>query len=158
MPNPCQPDGEPFNTWNAFWASYADGANDGFVEQPERAGVDGLPRRRTMLPFMNSLAATFPVCDRYFCSVGAQTYPNRRFLMAGTSLGLLTDIFPSAAPPNGTIFQSLDAHGISWKNYYSTLPSVAHLVVPGRRCPASPPTSPRSTSSTPTPPPARSRR
>ncbi|HZM58122.1 MAG TPA: alkaline phosphatase family protein, partial [Acidimicrobiales bacterium] len=31
--------------------------------------------------------------------------------------------FPSAAPPNGTIFQSLDAHGISWKNYYASLPS-----------------------------------
>ena len=76
-----------------------------------------------ILPFTNSLAATFPVCDRYFCSVGAQTYPNRRFLMAGTSLGLLTDVFPSAAPPNGTIFQSLDAHGISWKNYYASLPS-----------------------------------
>ena len=26
-------------------------------------------------------------------------------------------------PPNGTIFQALDAHGISWKNYSSSLPS-----------------------------------
>ena len=77
----------------------------------------------SVLPFTNSLAATFPVCDRYFGSVGSQTYPNRRFLMAGTSLGLLTDVFPAAAPPNGTVFQALDAHGISWKNYYSSLPS-----------------------------------
>ena len=44
------------------------------------------------LPFVNSLAATFPVCDRWFCSVGAQTYPNRRFFMAGTSLGLTVDV------------------------------------------------------------------
>ena len=76
-----------------------------------------------VLPFVNSLAATFPVCDRYFCSVGAQTYPNRRFLMAGTSLGLLDDTFPAEAPPNGTVFQALSAHGISWKNYYASLPS-----------------------------------
>jgi phospholipase C len=122
MPNPCQPEGEPYNTWNAFWASYADGANDGFVGSQSGPVAMGY-LEPTILPFANSLAATFPVCDRYFCSVGAQTYPNRRFLMAGTSLGLLTDVFPSAAPPNGTIFQSLDAHGISWKNYYASLPS-----------------------------------
>ena len=122
MPNPCQPDGEPYNTWNAFWASYAGGANSGFVGSqsgPVAMGYLG----PDVLPFTNSLATTFPVCDRYFASVGAQTYPNRRFLMAGTSLGLLTDVFPSAAPPNGTVFQALDAHGISWRNYYSSLPS-----------------------------------
>ena len=122
MPNPCQPHGEPYNTWNAFWASYADGANNGFVGSQSGPVSMGYLEPE-ILPFTNSLAGTFPVCDRYFCSVGAQTYPNRRFLMAGTSLGLLTDVFPSAAPPNGTIFQSLDAHGISWKNYYASLPS-----------------------------------
>jgi len=122
MPNPCQPDGEPYNTWDAFWASYADGANDGFVGSPSGPVAMGYIEP-SVLPFVNSLAATFPVCDRYFCSVGAQTYPNRRYLMAGTSLGLLTDTFPSGAPPNGTIFQSLDTHGISWKNYYGSLPS-----------------------------------
>ena len=122
MPNPCQPEGYPSNAWNAFWASYADGRNTGFVESASGPVAMGyLPP--DVLPFTNSLAATFPVCDRYFCSVGAQTYPNRRYLMAGTSLGLLNDTFPAAAPPNGTIFQALDAHGITWKNYYSSLPS-----------------------------------
>ena len=122
MPNPCQPEGEPYNTWNAFWASYADGANDGFVGSQSGPVAMGYLAPEVM-PFTNSLAHTFPVCDRFFCSVGAQTYPNRRFLMAGTSLGLLTDVFPAAAPPNGTIFQALDAHDISWKNYYASLPS-----------------------------------
>jgi len=122
MPNPCQPDGHPYNTWDAFWASYAGGRNDGFAASQSGPVSMGY-LEPSVLPFINSLAATFPVCDRYFCSVGAQTYPNRRFLMAGTSLGLLTDTFPSAVPPNGTVFQALDAHGISWKNYYSSLPS-----------------------------------
>jgi len=116
MPNPCQPHGEPYNTWNAFWASYADGANSGFVGSQSGPVSMGYLEPE-ILPFTNSLAATFPVCDRYFASVGAQTYPNRRFLMAGTSLGLLTDVFPSAAPPNGTIFDRLDAHGRTWKVY-----------------------------------------
>ncbi len=122
MPTPCQPDGHPYNTWDAFWASYAGGKLDGFAGSQSGPVAMGY-LEPSVLPFTNSLAATFPVCDRYFCSVGAQTYPNRRFLMAGTSLGLLTDIFPAAAPPNGTVFQALDAHGISWKNYYSSLPS-----------------------------------
>ena len=38
---------------------------------------------QSTLPFTYSLAQTFPVCDRYFASVMAQTYPNRRYLMAG---------------------------------------------------------------------------
>jgi len=122
MPDPCQPQGHPFNTWDAFWASYAGGRNNGFPSSQSGPVSMGY-LEPSVLPFTNSLAATFPVCDRYFCSVGAQTYPNRRFLMAGTSLGLLDDTFPSGAPPNGTVFQALDAHGISWKNYYSSLPS-----------------------------------
>jgi phospholipase C len=122
MPNPCQEASYPYNTWDAYWTSYAGGAMDGFVKSQSGPVSMGYFEPAVM-PFINSLAATFPVCDRYFCSVGAQTYPNRRFLMAGTSLGLLTDTFPSAKPPNGTVFEALMAHSISWTNYYSTLPS-----------------------------------
>jgi phospholipase C len=77
----------------------------------------------TMLPFVNSLAATFPVCTRFFSSVMAQTYPNRRFFMAGTSAGMVNDTLNDDSPPNGTIFDSLNKHGITWKNYYSNTPS-----------------------------------
>jgi phospholipase C len=38
------------------------------------------------LPFYYSLASQFPIGDRYFCSVMAQTYPNRRFLIAAGQL------------------------------------------------------------------------
>ena len=33
------------------------------------------------LPFYYALARTFPLCDRFFASCLAQTYPNRKFLM-----------------------------------------------------------------------------
>jgi len=122
MPNPCQQAHYPFNTWDAYWTSYAGGKMDGFVKSPSGPVSMGY-FTPSVMPFVNSLAATFPVCDRYFCSVGAQTYPNRRFLMAGTSLGLLIDTLPSDRPPNGTVFEALMAHAISWKNYYSSLPS-----------------------------------
>ena len=147
MPTPCQEDEEPYNTWKSYWESYTDGANSGFVQsQSGPVSMGYIPP--DVLPFVNSLAATFPVCDRWFCSVGAQTYPNRRFLMAGTSLGLTVDALNDDVPPNGTIFQALDAHGISWKNYWSSLPSSLiwsyqnHaprlFVPPGRRQPVLP--------------------
>ena len=42
------------------------------------------------LPFYYSLAKTFTLANRYFCSVPAQTYPNRRFLLAATAFGLIS--------------------------------------------------------------------
>ena len=122
MPNPCQEAHYPYNTWDAYWTSYAGGKMNGFVRSQSGPVSMGY-FEPSVMPFTNSLAATFPVCDRYFGSVGAQTYPNRRFLAAGTSLGLLTDTLPGDRPPNGTVFEALMAHSISWKNYYSTLPS-----------------------------------
>jgi phospholipase C len=76
------------------------------------------------LPFTFGLARTFPVSDRWFCSALAQTQPNRRYLLAGTSLGLIDDSLLKPLPPNGTILDQFDQHGISWKNYYSNLPSI----------------------------------
>src|SRR5664280_826898 len=44
--------------------------------------------------------------------------------MAGTSIGLINDTLPTPLPPGGTIFDMLNTHDISWKNYYSTLPTL----------------------------------
>jgi phospholipase C len=68
------------------------------------------------------------VCDRWFCSTLCQTYPNRRFLLGGTANGLVSTSVSSLTdplPPNGIILDQLDAHGISWANYYTTLPGTA---------------------------------
>jgi len=68
----------------------------------------------TDIPFYYGLARAFPLCDRYFCSTLAQTYPNRRFLIAGTASGVVTTNISNITkfePPNGTIFDRLHAHG-----------------------------------------------
>ena len=57
------------------------------LRQGVRRGVDGLLGRATTSPSTTRMARQFPIGDRYFCSVMAQTYPNRRFLIAGTALG-----------------------------------------------------------------------
>jgi phospholipase C len=80
------------------------------------------------LPFAYSLAATFTLANRWFCSVPGPTYPNRRFLLAGTAFGgtatnrdELMHAFEHP-PANGTIFKMLSEHGLSWRNYFSDIP------------------------------------
>jgi phospholipase C len=78
-----------------------------------------------VLPFAYSLARTFCSANRWFCSAPCQTYPNRRFLMAGTAYGNITTDTQSLQdppPPSGTIFDRLHAYGISWANYFTDLP------------------------------------
>jgi len=76
------------------------------------------------LPFSCGLASVFPIADRYFSSVMGQTNPNRRYLFAGTSIGLVSDALPLVLPPNGTIFDQFNAHSIRWKEYYSDVPTI----------------------------------
>src|SRR5438105_14580230 len=85
----------------------------------------------------HSLAGYFPFGQRYFSSVLAQTYPNRRFFFAGTASGTIAtnnDTFKIPAP-NGTIFDRLDAHHIDYRIYYQQVASwliVPGLIKPGR--------------------------
>ena len=124
MPNACQTDHGPSQSWNASHRSFNAGRNDGFVRASGPVAM-GYWTAET-IPFYYSLAKTFPLCDRWFSSCLAQTYPNRRFLMAGTAYGnVSTDVKDIIAPEpaNGTIFEQLNAHGISWRNYYTDLPT-----------------------------------
>ena len=48
-------------------------------------------------------------------------------MLAGTAYGLIstdTSSLSDPPPPNGTIFDRLNAHGISWKDYFVDLPAV----------------------------------
>jgi phospholipase C len=72
------------------------------------------------LPFYYGLARTFPLADHWFSSCLGPTFPNRRFLIAGTAHGLIDDSPYDLLdyPPAGTIFDMLTRHGISWANYH----------------------------------------
>jgi len=133
MPSTCQLDAEPGQNWNASHISYADGRNDGFVLASGPVAMGYWTGED--IPFYYGLAQTFPLASRWFCSTLCQTYPNRRFLMAGTAAGIVSTSNASLLappPPNGNIFDRLDAHGITWRNYYTDLPSVAILLTYAR--------------------------
>ncbi|HTU31267.1 MAG TPA: alkaline phosphatase family protein [Solirubrobacteraceae bacterium] len=114
-------------TWDATHQQINHGKMNGFVKSVSSDEPMGyFPP--DVLPFAYSFAATFPVANRWFCSAPCQTYPNRRFLMAATAYGDIatnTASLEDAPPPNGTIFDQLDAQGISWANYFTDLPQTA---------------------------------
>ncbi len=148
MANTCQPDGKPSQQWNDMITQWDDGAMDGFVRSasgPTAMGYwDGAD-----IPFYYGLAKTFPICDRWFASCFGQTYPNRRYLIAGTSMGTIhTAPEPDAVtlvPTNGTIMDSLNRNGISWMDYYTN--AAEHWVSTCRSWPTTWPRRPRPSSS-----------
>ncbi len=126
-PNTCgEEDSGITQSWNASHICFDGGTNMGFVKGCSGAAMGYWDEED--LPFYYSMARQFPIGDRYFCSVMAQTYPNRRFLIAGTALGnISTDVtgISKVDAPNGTIFDRLNQYGISWKDYYADLPTCA---------------------------------
>jgi phospholipase C len=131
LPSTLQLKHTPTQSWAASHLQWNGGACDGFVTSLERT-VPGADPTAGMgywtdadLPFYYGLARTFPLATRWFCSCLGPTFPNRRFLIAGTANGLIDDL-PFGMidyPPNGTIFDLLTAHGISWANYHMMSPA-----------------------------------
>lgn len=121
-----QQEGVPVQTWEAVHHQWADGRLDGFVRAAEGLRPDADPDvamgywTGDDLPFYAGLARTFPLADRWFASCLGPTFPNRRFLVAGTAHGLTSDHLAHTIdrPPAGTLFDLLEASGISWANYH----------------------------------------
>lgn len=126
LPHTTQPVTEPCPDWNNTHIQWNDGANDGFVRSESGRVAMGYWTDAD-IPFYWGLARTFPLCDRYFASTLSQTFPNRRFLQAGTARGEVKTDLPDLheVAPNGTIFDRLNDFGISWKNYFGDLPEPA---------------------------------
>jgi phospholipase C len=122
-----QTPGVPTQTWNASHIQRGDGQCGGFVKSIEWTLKEGSDRTLAMrywteedLPFYYGLAKTFPLATNWFSSCLGPTFPNRRFLIAGTAHGLIDDL-PFAMvdyPKTGTVFDHLTAHGITWTNYH----------------------------------------
>ena len=129
----------PSQSWHATHHQWNEGKNDGFVTSTQvvvPAGGDVDPAvcegagaavgmgywTEEELPFYYGLARTFPLADHWFSSCLGPTFPNRRFLIAGTADGLIDDASYDLldSPPAGTIFDLLSRHGISWANYRPT--------------------------------------
>ena len=118
----------PCQSWHASQLQWNAGKMDGFVTSIQELTPEADPAAgmgywsEEDLPFYYGLARTFPLADRWFSSCLGPTFPNRRFLIAGTANGLVDDLpfHLLDYPPAGTIFDTLSRHDISWANYHPT--------------------------------------
>ena len=122
------------HSWNGEHQAWDNGAMDGFTaaNDSSSANPDGSDPNgaRAMgyytqadLPYYYSLYSTFATGDRYFQDVLGPTYPNRFYLLAGTSFGhIQNDNSPNGGYPNKTIFELLGNAHVSWKIYAASFP------------------------------------
>jgi phospholipase C len=116
-------DADPPHQWAAMHAQVNGGKMNGFVTSAATPFVnDGHFAMgyydETDLPFYHFLATTFALADRHFASVRSGTFPNRDYLLLGTS-DVVTetqfDTWPDRTLP--TILDLCDAAGITWGVY-----------------------------------------
>ena len=121
----------PNHSWSGSHQAWNQGANDGFViasgTPNDDEGNDPTGSRAMTyyddsdLPFYYQLASTFAISDRYFSEVLGPTFPNRLYLYAGSSFGIVGDDIDTDL--HRTIFGVLNDRGISWKVYASEVPA-----------------------------------
>ena len=114
----------------AMLADYNNGSNDGFAIQAD-AWIPGLGSTamgyydRRQLGGYWDLASNFTLADHYFQSVFGPTIPNRLYSFAGQSGGLMSNNLSGSGVDVPTIFDQLQAEGISWRYYY--IPSLLSM-------------------------------
>jgi phospholipase C len=123
------------HSWNGTHNERNGGAMDGFTaENAVPADAHGSRAMgfytRHDLPFYYKLYKKFATSDRFFCSVLSQTFPNRYYLLAGTSFGEIRNNIPDLSTHNytaRTIFNLMDEASppVSWKVYFSDYPFAA---------------------------------
>lgn len=123
---------DPPHSWSTSRAQFAEGTNQGFVQQHfARWGDAALAREvmgyfgRDKLSMFYEMADNYVLCDRWFCSQMSSTWPNRFYSLAAQNGGAhgndyTNEVFPS-------ILNSLTDAGIEWRDYYSLAPFAALL-------------------------------
>jgi phospholipase C len=108
------------HTWADTHAEHHGGAMDGFYTRDGRIALGYY--LEADLPYYYGLFESSALCVNYYCSVLGPTYPNRLYLIAGTSGGITTNGPGGFGPGRGvlrfpTILDVLDEGGVSWKVY-----------------------------------------
>src|SRR5262249_33716893 len=113
------------HSWDGTHNEIDGGRMDGFTAQntdptdPTGSRTMAYYDRQT-LPFYYGIANEFSIADRYFASVPGPTFPNRFYLLTGTSVGYVSNV--PRVYTQKPIFQSLDEASppVSWKIYLAS--------------------------------------
>jgi phospholipase C len=111
--------------WEAVQGQWNGGAMDGFMTH---SGIWAMGYyTATELPFYYSLFENSTLCVNFFCSLLGPTWPNRFYLMSGTSGGITTNgIWGYGVFDYPMILDLLDAAGVTWKVYSLGMDSVPY--------------------------------
>ncbi len=110
---------DPDHGWTGVHRQWNRGRMDGFYIVSGSDAIGYYTARE--LPFYYSLFGQAGLCANYFCSLLGPTWPNRFYLMSGTSGGITTNgvfgygVFNSKKWP--IILDLLDDGGVTWKIY-----------------------------------------
>ena len=113
---------DPDHSYEGGRVQWDNGRMDGWLHQGSgdddfALGYYGAADR----PFMSQLALNYTTCDRYFCSILAETFPNRFFLHAATTDRRHNEgVSSTAIYP--TIWDRLADKGVSHRYYFNDLP------------------------------------
>lgn len=104
------------HSWTAVHEQWNGGAMDGFYTN---AGIWAMGYyTETELPFYYGLFEDSTLCGNFFSSQLGPTWPNRFYLMAGTSGGITTNgLWGYGIFDYPMILDLLDAAGVTWKIY-----------------------------------------
>src|SRR3954451_7054983 len=113
---------DPDHSWEGGRAQLNGGRCDGFLKGDNDVYAIGYYGEKDV-PFLGSIARNFTICDRFFCSILASTFPNREYMHAAQSYGQIDNSFPPQAGypsgfPDSTIFAALAAKGISNRYFF----------------------------------------
>ncbi|HTA46769.1 MAG TPA: alkaline phosphatase family protein [Bryobacteraceae bacterium] len=114
---------DPNHDYGAARTEYNNGAMNGFLQSSTGNDIYCIGYYvENDLKVLSALHRNFTTCDRYFPSILGPTFPNRIFSHAGQT-DRLDDSFSISTLP--TIWDHLNAAGVSHKYYYGNLPFLA---------------------------------
>jgi phospholipase C len=116
---------DPDHSWGGGRTQLDGGKMDGFLEADSDVFSIGYYTEAD-LPFTPHVARTFTAFDRFFCSLLSSTYPNREYMHAGQSYGMVDNSLPVSSTqqgfPDTTIFAALSKVGVSNQYFYTDIP------------------------------------
>jgi phospholipase C len=126
---------DPDHSWQGGRTELDGGRMDGFLRAQSDVFSIGYYTEPD-LPFTPHVAKSFTAFDRFFCSLLASTYPNREYMHAGQSYGMMDNSLPFSPSgqlgfPDTTIFHALSQAGVSNRYYYTDIPVSALWGAPG---------------------------
>lgn len=105
---------------NGFAASYKRELTVDHVKNPSTEQVSQVMKSFSpdQLPSINALADAFLVCDHWYSEVPGPTQPNRLFMHAATSFGMVHNVW-SKKFDGRTIYNNLQDAGFTWAVYWT---------------------------------------